>query len=104
MKFIHYQLFVLFLLLCPNLIAQTSVDHWESFVKPNNQWKYFEGTTEPSTDWINDDFNDETWTSGKGGFGFGDDDDSTVVSNISSIYLRIKFSITDISQIEEVVF
>ncbi len=104
MRSSYYSFITLLLLLCSNLKAQSPVDHWETIVKSNDQWKYFEGANEPPSNWINIDFNADTWLSGKGGFGYGDNDDSTIISSVSSVYLRIKFNITDPSQIEEAIF
>lgn len=84
-------------------ISQGSVDHWESLVNANNTWRFFPGTSEPSSTWMVSEFNDGTWSEGPGGFGYGDNDDVTVLSNVSSVYLRIKFSINSLAEIEEAI-
>jgi hypothetical protein len=85
------------------LEAQEAIDHWEMPVKAENTWKYRTGTSEPSADWINLNFDDSGWNEGQGGFGYGDDDDGTTISVVSSVYLRIKFSVSDLSQIGQAV-
>ncbi|MFC0877456.1 CotH kinase family protein [Saccharicrinis sp. FJH2] len=69
--------------------AQT---HWESIVTESDEFKYLVPQTEPSADWIQSDFDDSSWSSGQGGFGFGDNDDNTIVETGSSLYLRKKFT------------
>lgn len=58
-------------------------------------WKYFPGTTEPPSGWTDLNFDDSGWFSGKGGIGYGDGDDSTVISPMTSVYMRIKFQVTN---------
>lgn len=84
-----------------NVKAQETIDHWESLVNAENTWKYFPGTSEPPTTWIDAGFNDNSWNEGPGGFGYGDNDDGTTISNLTSVYLRIKFTINELSQIEK---
>ena len=62
-----------------NANSQGTIDHWESLVNADNTWKYFPGTIEPASSWIDLSFNDDTWSQGPGGFGYGDDDDGTVI-------------------------
>lgn len=74
-------------------------DHWEVPVYANNMWKYFIGTSEPPPTWRDITFNDASWQSGIGGIGYGDGDDSTIISPISSLYMRKTFTIADTSKI-----
>lgn len=96
-------LFFFILFLISNSKAQTSIDHWESVVKAENNWRYFIGTSEPPAEWINKDFIDSTWPEGHGGFGYGDDDDGTIIIPVSSVYLRIKFTLNNFDQIEKAI-
>ena len=83
--------------------AQSSIDHWESLVKADNTWKFFPGASEPLSNWIELDFDASSWNDGSGGFGYGDGDDGTLINPVTSVYLRIKFSIIDLDQIEKAV-
>ena len=62
-------------------------------------WKYFEGRSEPSKalEWTRAAFDDSDWKEGASGFGYGDDDDRTVLTdmrgNYSTLYLRKSFEI-----------
>ena len=79
------------------------VNHWETVVYSNDVWKYFVGTSEPDADWRNLTFDDSSWMDGKGGFGYGDGDDSTIVAPTISVYLRKAFTLTDTSQIKALI-
>ncbi len=80
--------------------AQSAIDHWESLVNAENTWQYFVGTSEPSVDWKTVNFDASSWNRGQGGFGYADNDDMTIISTTISVYIRIKFTITDLTQIE----
>jgi len=89
--------------LTQNLLAQ-SIDHWESVINAGNSWKYRIGNSEPPADWTNLNFDDGSWLEGPGGIGYGDSDDGTIVaSNVSTIYLRKKFIVLSITDIEQAV-
>ncbi|MBN2000110.1 hypothetical protein JW935_21340 [candidate division KSB1 bacterium] len=70
----------LILVFCHNTIAQTGlIDHWETVVYNNDEWKYQEGNSEPDGNCRELSFDDRTWDQGPGGIGYGDNDDNTVV-------------------------
>lgn len=98
-----------FLLFAWGLIALTvglkaeTVNHWETVVFNYDIWRYFVGDTEPPAIWRALNFKDSTWLQGKGGIGYGDGDDSTVIKPCWSVYLRMKFNIVDTSKILAVV-
>lgn len=83
--------------------AGQNIDHWETVVYDSLIWEYFPGTTQPEATWNSLTFDDAAWLSGKGGFGYSDNDDRTVISPVMSVYTRIKFSIDDLSKIEQAV-
>ncbi len=74
-------------------------DHWETAVSANNVWKYYSSAAAPDTNWRNLSFNDASWSSGRGGIGFGDGDDSTVISQGKVVLMRKTFNVADTSQI-----
>ena len=70
----------------------------------NSVWKYLDNGTNQGTAWRDVAFSDATWASGPGEFGYGDGDESTVVSYGSNAsnkfittYFRKTISIADIS-------
>lgn len=78
-------------------------DHWEMLVDAQSQWAYFPGNSFPGANWNQKEFNDSSWATGQGGFGYGDNDDNTVIDQIVSIYLRRTFSISDSTQIKQAI-
>lgn len=93
-----------FTLILLHSISFAQVDHWETCVYANELWKYRVGTSEPPTNWNSLSFDDVAWLSGKGSIGYGDGDDSTVIAQTESLYMRRTFTITDTSKIEKAAF
>ena len=90
---------ILLLIFLPILTVSQNIDHWETVVFDTDIWKYLEGTYEPDTNWRKIGFNDISWLQGQGGIGYGDNDDSTIVNPVTSLYLRNSFNIIDTAQI-----
>jgi hypothetical protein len=76
-------------------------------VAPGAAWRYFKGREEPPADWPERDFDDHEWARGASGFGYGDDDDSTVLDdmrgNYLSLYIRTSFEVDDRSAIDRAI-
>ncbi len=84
-------LFIIILTLCfSQLRSQT---HWESIVTESDEFKYLLPKEEPKEDWTALNYNDQNWETGNGGFGYGDNDDNTVIPATKSLFLRRKFTI-----------
>ena len=103
--------FFLLVFFFPNLasamgdsINYSIIDHWETAVYSYDTWEYQLGTSEPPNDWNLLDFDASTWLSGRGGIGYGDGDDVTIIPPVESVYMRHEFSVTDISKIEGAFF
>jgi hypothetical protein len=77
-----------------------TIHHWETAIHANDIWHYHIGTTAPASDWNQVAFDKSTWTTGQGGFGYGDADDNTVIESSTSVYIRRSFTINDIALIE----
>ena len=77
--------------------------NWNTIISQGDDWKYLVPTTEPSVNWRVATYDDSSWKTGKSGFGFGDNDDATVVTVTRSIFLRKKFNITNVAQIKQLV-
>jgi len=74
---------------------------WETLITKGDTWKYFVPTFEPSAAWRNTGFNDAAWNSGASGFGYGDNDDATIVSQTSlSVYVRKTFTIVNPADVD----
>jgi len=73
-------------------------------ISPGETWKFFKGIEPPSNPpdaWKNIDFDDSNWLTGPGGFGYGDDDDATILEdmrgNYVSVYIRKEFSVSSLA-------
>lgn len=76
----------------------------EERVLSGETWSFFRGTTSPSAPaeaWRETYFDDSAWETGAGGFGFGDDDDVTVLADMPggyvSVYVRQEFAVSDVN-------
>ncbi|MEQ9300110.1 MAG: CotH kinase family protein [Cyclobacteriaceae bacterium] len=84
-----------------NVIAQ--VDHWESVVLEGDTFMFLIPSSQPPAQWIQLGFDDSQWAQGDSGFGYGDNDDNTIIPNPTiTLYLRKTFNIVDFNAIEEV--
>ena len=72
-----------------------STDHWETIVQSSDVWNYLPATAQPPGDWNQPGFDDSAWLSGKGGIGYGDGDDSTVIEPVLALYMRKEFTVFD---------
>lgn len=77
-----------------------NIDHWETIIFSDDNWKYRLGNTEPPGNWYASNFNDSNWFEGQGGFGYADGDDNTVIGPTQSIYLRKNFEIIEVDDLE----
>lgn len=75
--------------------------YWNTIIAQGDDWKYLVPVAEPATNWRTASFNDANWNTGKSGFGMGDNDDATIVTVNRSIFLRKKFTITSIVNINQ---
>jgi len=76
-----------------------NINHWEMLVAAEDTWHYFPGVSEPPADWADISFDTSSWLTGIGGFGYGDNDDGTIIIPVPSVYIRINFNLIDTSNI-----
>ncbi len=77
--------------------------YWETLVSQGAIWRYKRGDSQPPATWAEADFDDSDWPSGPSGFGYGDNDDATVISGVPSIYVRTPFFIDNLDALRQVV-
>ncbi|MCP4310531.1 MAG: T9SS type A sorting domain-containing protein [Bacteroidetes bacterium] len=97
-----HRLILLLLLAFPGfaIVFAQSVDHWETIIQTGDSVKYIVPDSDLPSDWNTLEFNDSLWNEGISGIGYGDDDDGTVIDPCISVYIRYKFSIPDLTEIE----
>lgn len=76
-------------------------------ILPGAEWRYTKGSAEPPAMWASKDFDDSTWATGSSGFGYGDGDDATVLTDMKggyvSLYIRRAFTVDDPGAITQLV-
>ena len=78
-------------------------------ISPSSEWRYFDKGVIDDNQWFNSDFNDTHWPVGKGQFGYGEGDESTITSFGNDLnnkpltqYFRRKFELVDLNGLDEV--
>lgn len=63
------------------------------------QWRFFRGRQAIPADWNQNGFDDSSWETGPSGFGYGDNDDRTILNDMqnqySTVFIRKTFQIDD---------
>ncbi len=73
----------------------STINHWESCVLDNQNWKIIVPNT-ALPGWQLPNYNSSSWSIGPGGVGYGDNDDNTLIpSNTVTVYMRRSFNIID---------
>jgi hypothetical protein len=76
---------------------------FKTVISRNAEWQYIVPVSETGNSWKNIGFDASSWNTGSAGFGYGDNDDSTVLNNISSVFIRKEFTVTNLQNIQELV-
>ena len=79
-------------------------DNWEFVIVDNSQWQYLVPTASLGSTWIQNGYNDSNWSTGTGGFGYGDGDDGTTLQNANSVFMRQEFAVDDVADIGYMAF
>ena len=78
----------------------------EPIIRRGEEWRFLRGTTTPSNEWTTVAFDDSDWETGPSGFGYGDDDDATVLDDMMgryiAVYTRKRFSVDDPAVLDSV--
>nr|WP_321408781.1 CotH kinase family protein [uncultured Carboxylicivirga sp.] len=79
------------------------VTEWYTIIDKGDNFSYLVPTQEPDASWRTVGFDDSSWSTGPSGFGYGDDDDATVIGTTMSVFVRKTFTIEDTSNIAQAV-
>ncbi len=102
MKKLKMNILLFILLITFTISYSQTTDHWETIIDLGDSCRYFVPDSDIGTDWLEKDFNDNAWPIGQSGFGYGDDDDNTILPNGTRVvYLRFEFTVQNISDIAE---
>ena len=78
--------------------------NWDAVIDWGDEWFYFPGNSAPTPDWQYLETDISFWSTGNSGFGYGDNDDNTNISQVISLYVRKDFLITNASNIAKALF
>ncbi len=78
--------------------------NWDLIFEEGSLWRYFVGTSNPPSNWNSLNFNENQWLESVSGFGYGDNDDNTIIPSTMSVYLRNTFTISDTSSVPGLLF
>ena len=89
-----------------DLPVTTSLTGVKTLVPLGTTWRYFKGTVNPPANWASLGFDDSGWLSGPSGFGFSDNDDATVLSdmlnNYTTVFTRRTFEVYNVATVTKV--
>ena len=80
------------------------IQNWDAILDIGDTWSYWIGNSEPINNWEQPYTDVSNWPIGQSGFGYGDNDDNTIVNQTISIYVRTNFFIDELSNISKVLF
>lgn len=89
--------------------------HWstietnlDTIIAFNTTWKYYDNAVAPNNNWFTSNFDDVTWQTANGEFGYGDNDETTLLNygnnannKTISYYFRNTFNISDTNSITQ---
>jgi len=73
---------------------------FDTIIDVGSIWKYNLGSQMHDENWFDSDYNDSAWPQGPSGFGYGDNDDNSVLPATNSVFIRKEFVIDNPSDIE----
>ena len=94
-----YTFFLVVIIQWAMLSDAVSQTHWETAIYTEDTWYYFVGASAPPTNWNELDFDESSWSSGPGGFGYGDEDDNTTITNTLAVFFRKSFQVDELDEI-----
>lgn len=75
------------------------------FLEEMKDWKYLDDGSDQGIAWTKEEYNDSSWKTGKGQFGFGDKDEATLLkSGFITYYFRNTVNIPDVTQLPQRIF
>ena len=93
-----------YMLLWASSKDRTTMSYTRTLVNEGDDFQYLIPTSEPNSNWKALSFNDTNWISAPSGFGYNDGDDATGIPiGTRSIYLRKKFTISNLSTITSLI-
>ncbi len=80
------------------------VQKWDAIITESDQWSYWVGSSEPPSDWMKSENVPAGWSSGPSGYGYGDNDDNTIIVKTMSVFVRKSFQLDLPESISKLLF
>jgi len=80
------------------------IDHWEQILGDGSLCRYITPNSQVDNDWLSLNFDDASWQMGPLSIGYGDNDDNTVTSNVTSVFIRRQFEIDSFDNVKYLAF
>lgn len=78
--------------------------HAKTIIREGDLWQYtVPPLTNSSGNWRLPGYAADAWQTGPSGFGYGDNDDKTILTGVTSVYIRKTFELSKIESIEDLV-
>ncbi|HPR31331.1 MAG TPA: chitobiase/beta-hexosaminidase C-terminal domain-containing protein, partial [Prolixibacteraceae bacterium] len=75
--------------------------HYQTIIDRNTLWRYSIPSGSTSVQWRNTGYNAASWSQGKSGFGYGDNDDATILNRVETLFVRTEFALTNVDAVCE---
>ncbi|MCB9000314.1 MAG: lamin tail domain-containing protein, partial [Bacteroidales bacterium] len=77
---------------------------YRTIIDIGSTWNYLIPTSDIGTSWRNIGYDASGWSSGPSGFGYGDNDDATVLNSfIISVFVRKEFEVSNLNDVADFV-
>jgi hypothetical protein len=76
----------------------------QTIIDKGDEWRYILPVSDVDTSWTNLIYDDSEWNTGISGFGYGDEDDATIIDDsIISVFIRKEFILSEVSAISRLI-
>lgn len=82
---------------------RTGLSHWHTVINTGEEWKYLAPRSQVDLAWRTSTDATAGWNTGKAGIGYGDGDDSTIISQNVSLYMQKEFRVSAPEQVTDAV-
>jgi len=90
-----------YLLFASGKDIRSGLSYWHTVINTGETWRYALPGAAISNDWKTSTGFTESWNTGKAGFGYGDNDDSTVVDFTISVFMQKEFVVEGVDQVTD---
>lgn len=90
-----------FLLFASGKDIGSRLSYWHTVINTGEVWKYTLPESDISGEWRSSTGFTSSWNTGKAGFGYGDNDDSTIIESAISVFMQKEFYLEGVEQVTD---